>query len=118
MDRRTYPATRGCAIVKSGPWRALIRDRVDAMRDLVLLGTVGVKPSAKVTVALDPLVSESDPVQRRAHLRVEHPPEPTIDMLEQRPIETTVTYTRPLGRVTLMCGDEVLATFSDPREGS
>ena len=111
-----YPDTRGCGIVRSGPWRALVRDRADGARDLVILGTVGVKPSASVSIALNPLVRESDPVQREAQLRVTHPPEPTIDMLEQRLVEATLTYRPPLGRLSLMCGARELARFSDPRE--
>ena len=115
-SRRTYPETRACGIVTSGPWRGLIRDRADGARDLVLIGQVGVKPSARVTVVLDPLVRESYPVQRRAELRAQHPLEPTIDMLEQRAVEETLVYNGELGVLSLMCGTAVLATFSDPRE--
>lgn len=112
----TYPATRECGIVQSFGWRALIRERADGARNLVLLGTVGVKPSATVSIAFDPLVRESDPVQRTAELHVAHPPEPTIDMLEQRQVEAMLTFRPPLGRLSLLCGSREIAGFSDPRE--
>jgi hypothetical protein len=112
----TYRPGTKCSVTNSGHWAAVIRDRVDGRRDLVVRGEVGVKPSATVLIEFNSLVRESDPVQRRAELRAVHPPEPTIDMLERREVEAMLTYRPPLGRLSLHCGEREVAVVRDPRE--
>ena len=111
-----YPDGTACGIVSSGEWSGMIRDRVDGAHDLVVRGTVGVKPSAMVSISFDPRVQESFPVQRRAYLRAVHPAGPTIDVLEARSVGSSMTYQGALGIVSLMCGTKQIAKFRDPRD--
>lgn len=72
-ERLQYPVTAGCGAVSLGNWSALISDRPADQHELVLTANVGTKPSATISLTLDPAVMESYPVQRRAFVRVTTP---------------------------------------------
>lgn len=110
-----YPKGRDCGIVGSDQWTGEIRQVGPATRDLVVRGTVQVKPSTALTLTFDDVLLRSQPVQRRARLVGVDPPYPTIDLLVPKEVTATLRFNGELGEATILCGTRVMATVRDPR---